>query len=85
MVLNKIDLVTEASVQLEEAARVASELGLRLYRTSVKEDINVDIVFQHLAEDYVQKVTFQLSIQGLTMTSLSLAAVTGWTTRASAA
>ena len=29
---------------------------MRLYRTSVKEDLNVKDVFQHLAENYVNKV-----------------------------
>ena len=29
---------------------------MRLYRTSVKEDLNVDDVFQHLAENYVNNV-----------------------------
>ena len=29
---------------------------MRLYRTSVKEDLNVSVVFQHLAENYVNKV-----------------------------
>ena len=29
---------------------------MRLYRTSVKEDINICNVFQHLAENYVNQV-----------------------------
>ena len=36
--------------------RVSSELGMRLYKTSVKEDMGVSSVFQHLAENYVAKV-----------------------------
>ena len=40
----------------EEVERLAKEFNMRLYRTSVKEDINVDDVFQHLAENYVNKV-----------------------------
>ena len=31
---------------------------MRLYRTSVKEDLNVGSVFQHLAENYVNKVNY---------------------------
>ena len=31
---------------------------MKLYKTSVKEDLNVDLVFQHLAENYVKKVTW---------------------------
>ncbi len=40
-----------------EAERLAAECNMRLYRTSVKEDLNVGSVFQHLAENYVNKVT----------------------------
>ena len=29
---------------------------MRLYRTSVKDDLNVSVVFQHLAENFVNKV-----------------------------
>ena len=36
--------------------RLAKEFNMSLYRTSVKEDLNVDEVFKHLAEDYVHKV-----------------------------
>ena len=35
---------------------MSKEFNMRLYRTSVKEDLNVDDVFQHLAENYVNKV-----------------------------
>ena len=35
---------------------MAKECRMRLYRTSVKEDLNVSGVFQHLAENYVNKV-----------------------------
>ena len=39
-----------------EAEALSRELNMRLYRTSVKEDLNVSVVFQHLAENYVNKV-----------------------------
>merc|ERR1712098_599975 len=32
------------------------ECNMRLYRTSVKDDLNVGVVFQHLAENYVNKM-----------------------------
>ena len=32
---------------------------MRVYRTSVKEDINVGNVFQHLAENYVQRIRME--------------------------
>ena len=44
------------SVCREEVERLAQESNMRLYKTSVKEDLNVDDVFQHLAENYVNKV-----------------------------
>ena len=34
---------------------------MKLYRTSVKEDLNVAVVFQHLAENYVNKVKIEKS------------------------
>ena len=42
---------------------MAAECGMKLYKTSVKEDLNVDLVFQHLAENYVKKVTWLTIIQ----------------------
>lgn len=40
----------------EEVDRLARELKMRLFRTSVKEDLNVRDVFGSLAENYVAKV-----------------------------
>ena len=45
---------------------MAAECGMKLYKTSVKEDLNVDLVFQHLAENYVKKVTWLTIIQTCT-------------------
>lgn len=56
LVQNKIDLMHEAEVSPDEVERLAKECKMRLYRTSVKEDLNVSGVFQHLAENYVNKV-----------------------------
>ena len=39
-----------------DADKLAMECKMKLYRTSVKEDLNVAVVFQHLAENYVNKV-----------------------------
>ena len=33
---------------------------MKLYRTSVKEDLNVGVVFQHLAENYVNQVGWMM-------------------------
>ena len=40
-----------------DAEAISRECNMRLYRTSVKEDLNVSVVFQHLAENYVNKVS----------------------------
>lgn len=57
LVQNKIDLIAQAEMSTYEAERVAADARMKLYRTSVKEDLNVDLVFQHLAENYVKKVS----------------------------
>jgi len=56
LVQNKIDLMHQSVVTNEEVDRLARECRMRLYRTSVKEDINVGGLFQHLAENYVNKL-----------------------------
>ena len=47
---------TQRCCSCKEVERVCGDLGMRLYLTSVKEDMNVASVFQHLAENYVAKV-----------------------------
>ena len=56
LVQNKIDLISKAEISSYETERMASDNRMKLYRTSVKEDLNVDLVFQHLAENYIKKV-----------------------------
>ena len=56
LVQNKIDLISKAEISSQETERVASDNRMKLYRTSVKEDLNVDLVFQHLAENYIKKI-----------------------------
>merc|ERR1712165_523708 len=56
LVQNKIDLISQSQIDQLEAERLAAECNMKLYRTSVKEDLNVAVVFQHLAENYVNKV-----------------------------
>ena len=36
---------------------------MKLYRISVKEDLNVAVVFQHLAENYVNKVVISFRLK----------------------
>ncbi|KAL8596159.1 Ras-related protein Rab-23 [Nucella lapillus] len=52
IVQNKIDLIDDAVIQPEEAEYLAKKLRLRFYRTSVKENLNVDEVFRYMAEKY---------------------------------
>ena len=40
----------------EEAETLARDLGMRLYRISVKDNLNIHGVFLHLAENYVSQV-----------------------------
>ncbi|KAJ3066871.1 Ras- protein Rab-23, partial [Quaeritorhiza haematococci] len=56
LVQNKIDLIHEAAVTNEEAEELARDLRLKFYRVSVKEDVNVEEVFQYLASAYLKKV-----------------------------
>ncbi|CAH0382075.1 unnamed protein product [Bemisia tabaci] len=49
LVQNKIDLIDQCLVEPEEAELLSRALGCRLIRTSVKEDVNVNQVFRHLA------------------------------------
>ncbi|KAK2723905.1 hypothetical protein QYM36_002309 [Artemia franciscana] len=53
IVQNKIDLVDQAVVEANEVEAMARNLHCRLYRTSVKEDLNVNQVFEYLAEKYL--------------------------------
>lgn len=52
LVQNKCDLMQDGSAETtpEEAEALATELGVRFYRMSVKENMMVDDVFNYLAE-----------------------------------
>ncbi|KAJ7326538.1 Ras- protein Rab-23 [Desmophyllum pertusum] len=54
LVQNKIDLIDQALVKVEEAEDLAKKLRLKFYRTSVKEDLNVNDVFMYLSESYLE-------------------------------
>ncbi|XP_014673099.1 PREDICTED: ras-related protein Rab-23-like [Priapulus caudatus] len=53
LVQNKMDLVEQSVVNKEEAEALAKRLKLRLYRTSVKENLHVDEVFRYLSDKYM--------------------------------
>ncbi|XP_010887297.1 ras-related protein Rab-23 [Esox lucius] len=59
LVQNKIDLLDETVIKNEEAEGLAKKLKLRFYRTSVKEDLNVNEVFKYLADKYLQRLKRQ--------------------------
>ncbi|XP_055026857.1 ras-related protein Rab-23 [Misgurnus anguillicaudatus] len=56
LVQNKIDLLDDTVIKNEEAEGLAKRLKLRFYRTSVKEDLNVNEVFKYLADKYLQRL-----------------------------
>lgn len=53
LVQNKCDLIDKAVVTPAEVEAMARKLGVKLYRTSVKEDLNVKEVFEYLASQYI--------------------------------
>lgn len=57
IVQNKIDLIEQSVVTGEEVETLARNLGCRLIRTSVKEDVNVASVFRYLATKCHQIMT----------------------------
>ena len=46
-----------------EVSALASDLRMRLYQTSAKENLNVCNVFLHLAENYVNQVKSQMMLR----------------------
>lgn len=56
LVQNKVDLIDRAVASADEVEATARKMGLKLYRTCVKENINVSEVFQYLAELHTKKL-----------------------------
>ncbi|CAE7440853.1 RAB23 [Symbiodinium sp. CCMP2456] len=54
LVQNKVDLLDEAVVEAKEVETIAKKLRLKLYRTCVKDDLNVSEVFTHLGNEFVK-------------------------------
>lgn len=54
LVQNKVDLMDDAVMEPREVEFIAKKLGLKLYRTCVKDDLNVSEVFQHLGSEFVR-------------------------------
>ncbi|XP_015788392.1 ras-related protein Rab-23 [Tetranychus urticae] len=57
LVQNKMDLISRSKVSRDEVDSLARSIRLKVFRTSVKENLNVDSVFSYLAESYVDSVT----------------------------
>jgi len=57
LVQNKIDLLHESQIDSHEVEKFARNTGLKLFRTSVKENLNIGRVFQHLAECHIESVS----------------------------
>jgi Ras-related protein Rab-23 len=55
LVQNKIDQLAHAVVTAQEVEALAASLGVRLYRTCVKDGLNVAEIFNYLAIDYLKK------------------------------
>jgi small GTP-binding protein len=53
LIQTKIDLIDQTVVQNQEAEQLAKQLGVKFFRTSCKENFNVDPVFEYLAESYI--------------------------------
>lgn len=60
IVQNKIDLIDDAVVETEAAEALAHRLRLRFYRTSVKDNLNVDEVFRYLTEKYLFQINCEV-------------------------
>jgi Ras-related protein Rab-23 len=55
LVQNKVDLMDNATMEAREVEYLAKKLRLKLYRTCVKDDLNVSEVFQHLGAEFVNR------------------------------
>jgi len=75
LVQNKIDLISQSEINQLEAEKLATECRMKLYRTSVKEDLNVGVVFQHLAENYVNQARSSRANEMLNPASLNIGGI----------
>ncbi|KAG5675925.1 hypothetical protein PVAND_005782 [Polypedilum vanderplanki] len=71
LVQNKIDMMDQSLVDYEEAELLAQNLGVRLFRTSVKEDLNVSAVFKYLATRCHEIIKLQYNILTLDTPTIS--------------
>merc|ERR1719232_1293162 len=55
LVQNKVDLIDEAQMTVEEVEEMAKKLKVKLFRASVKEDFNIEELFKYLVSSYLSK------------------------------
>merc|ERR1719483_446618 len=56
LVMTKMDLLYRAEVYSFEVEKLSRNLGIRLVKTSVKENLNVHKVFYHLANEHLDEI-----------------------------
>lgn len=54
LVQNKCDLIDQAAMTREEVEDLARRMGVKLYRTCVKDNILVDDVFDYVSEQFIR-------------------------------
>ena len=52
---NKMDLVDQSDVTTEEVDALAAEIGVKVYRTSVKNNMNVQEIFEYLGDAHCRQ------------------------------
>jgi len=55
LVQNKVDLISQACMSAQEAEDIARSLRLKLYRTCVKENLNIQQVFEDVGAEFVNR------------------------------
>jgi GTPase SAR1 family protein len=53
--MNKIDLIKDQVISEKQAKDLSTEIGLTLYKTSVKNNISVNEIFENLAIEYIKR------------------------------
>ncbi|KAI8809102.1 Gdp-bound Rab23 Gtpase crystallized in P2(1)2(1)2(1) space group, partial [Cladochytrium replicatum] len=59
LVQNKVDLIHKTVVTNQDGEALARDLHVKFYRVSVKDNVNLEEVFQYLAELYVKRMKEQ--------------------------
>ncbi|CEM12335.1 unnamed protein product [Vitrella brassicaformis CCMP3155] len=55
LVQNKVDLLDQAEMSAGEVEGLARKLSLKLYRTCVKDNLNVSEVFEYLGDEFLRR------------------------------